>query len=181
MVFELKNLEVIQTRNKWGQECIPGSPDIDQTWYGEYFKRLTCKPPYLNGIEDLPPCETQNELNQVHREYFEYRLTSKASEVPPCRSLEKLEFSYFEYDIEEGKDPNVTISILFIDDRYREMLNIRAFDVHSLLGNIGGYVGIFIGCALLNLPDAIMKLIKIHRCVTCSKIQKLEEQMEQVL
>ena len=136
---------------------------------------------WINSIQDLTPCETQNELNQVHREYFEYRLTSKASEVPPCRSLDKLEFSYFEYDIEEGKDPNVTISILFIDDRYREMLNIRAFDVHSLLGNIGGYVGIFIGCALLNLPDAIMKLIKIHRCVTCSKIHKLEEQMEQVL
>ena len=207
MVFELKNIEIIQNRNKWRQECVPGSPDIDQMWYRKYFKHLTCKPPYFNGIEDLQPCETQNELSQVHREYFQYRLTSKASEVPPCRSLEKLEFNFYEYDVEDGNDPNITISILFVDESYREMLNIRAFDLHSLLGNIGGYVGIFIGYALLNLPDAIMNmkqkvsrkgesnenekrsdgdkfiddaLVMNNGCDNSSKIKKLEEQMEQV-
>ena len=87
------------------------------------------------------------------------------------------------------------------------MLNIRAFDLHSLLGNIGGYVGIFIGYALLNLPDAIMNmkhkvsrkgkhhedekrsdgdkfiddvLVMSNGCDNSSKIKKLEEQMEQV-
>ena len=205
MVFELKNIEIVQNRNKWRQKCLTGLPDIDQMWYTKYFKQLNCKPPYFNGIGNLSPCETQNDLNQIHKDYFQYRLSSKSSEIPPCRSLEKLEFGYYEYDVEEDKEPNITISIIFVDQNYREMLNIRAFDLHSLLGNIGGYVGIFIGYALLNLPDAILRMKKkignkrtnkgdehksrdeekfiedVNVCSNSARINRLEEQMKHVL
>ena len=43
---------------------------------------------------------------------------------------------------------------------YREIREVKAFGLLSMFGNIGGYIGIFIGYALLNLPDVIEKIIE---------------------
>ena len=91
---------------------------------------------------------------------IEHRILGENLDQPPCRSLEKLEFSYFEYDVKESEPPYFTVSIIYVDAKYREILRVRAFDVQSMLGNIGGYIGIFIGYALLNIPDALMRLVR---------------------
>ena len=36
---------------------------------------------------------------------------------------------------------------------FRVTKQVRAYDVDSLVGNVGGYIGMFLGYALLNLPE----------------------------
>ena len=40
---------------------------------------------------------------------------------------------------------------------------IRGYDFNSLIGNIGGYVGMFLGYALLNFPNAIVVFVEAAR------------------
>ena len=42
--------------------------------------------------------------------------------------------------------------------RFREIKQIRAYDIESLVGHIGGYMGLFLGYALLNFPNAFHAL-----------------------
>ena len=189
MWFQLKNMEVVENRNKLRQSCVPGLPNIDFIVNSRHvFRNSTCKPYYLNTfLSNLTFCKTKEKLKKLHKQAIEARFSGKCREMQPCRTLEQLEFDYAELDNVEGdvKDPFITISIIFLDTKYREILNIRAFDANSLFGNIGGYVGIFIGYALLHIPDAIINFINKmkNKDKNCNKISgpKEEHCMEDVL
>jgi len=162
MLLDLKNMEVVENRNKWRQPCVPGLPNLDFNITSKnIFRNATCKPHYLNALlSNLTFCTTKEEMKKFHNRIIEARFSRKGRENQPCRNLEQLEIKYTEIDNEEDtKDEYITLSIIFEDTKYREILNIRAFDANSLFGNIGGYVGIFIGYALLHIPDAITNWI----------------------
>ena len=42
--------------------------------------------------------------------------------------------------------------------RYLEIKQIRAYSFSSLVGNVGGYMGLFLGYAILNFPSLLLKL-----------------------
>ena len=35
---------------------------------------------------------------------------------------------------------------------YQEIIHVRAFDTQSFIGNVGGYIGMFLGASLWQLP-----------------------------
>ena len=39
-------------------------------------------------------------------------------------------------------------------------LYFRAMDVNGLIGYIGGYIGLFVGYSILQMPDTVLMLIK---------------------
>ena len=43
----------------------------------------------------------------------------------------------------------------FQGDTYMEITQTRAYDGQSLVGNAGGYIGLFLGVALIQLPTSI--------------------------
>ena len=47
------------------------------------------------------------------------------------------------------------IDIIFKSVQYKEIKHIQAFNPESLVGNVGGYIGLFIGCAIWDAPDFI--------------------------
>ena len=47
----------------------------------------------------------------------------------------------------------VNIKIEYIADGYKETINHRSFTVLSLLSQIGGFIGMFLGYSLLHLPQ----------------------------
>ena len=127
-------------------------------------KRLPCRPPYFNLGENLLPCTSQEELKQCHSIILSQQGLGNNMEHPPCRSLEKVDFDYFELDVPDRHPPSITISVVFVDETYREIARVKAFDMNALVGNIGGYVGIFVGYSLImHFPDAIMKILRTVR------------------
>ena len=47
-----------------------------------------------------------------------------------------------------------------IEDDFEEIENIRDLPLDSLYGNIGGYIGIFLGYSLIQMADALSLLTK---------------------
>ena len=56
------------------------------------------------------------------------------------------------------------LKISHINEEYKETLNIRGFDEETLLSTVGGYIGIFLGYSLLQLP-AILSDIFSRKCI----------------
>ena len=46
-----------------------------------------------------------------------------------------------------------TIDIVFKNPTYEEILHVQAFNIESWIGNVGGYVGLFLGVACWQIPD----------------------------
>ena len=52
------------------------------------------------------------------------------------------------------------VRILLTQPDYKETEQIRAYDFIDLMGNIGGYIGMFLGYALLNMADTLIRITK---------------------
>ena len=84
----------------------------------------------------------------------------------PCRKIEKVLFSFNEYynniDKEDlGVDENTEVlefSFLFQGSTFTEIEQTRSYSLQSLVGNAGGYVGLFLGAAVSQLPTALLRL-----------------------
>ena len=69
--------------------------------------------------------------------------------TPPCREVtsiaRSMETDTYEVNITER---HTFLHTQFKNSAYREVSNIRALDMESLFGLIGGYIGLFIGFSL---------------------------------
>ena len=65
-------------------------------------------------------------------------------------------YIWFENKIDDVKLDDVFEVLLdFQGSTYMEITQIRAYDGQSLVGNAGGYIGLFLGVALVQLPTLI--------------------------
>ena len=46
-----------------------------------------------------------------------------------------------------------SIDIYFKNSYYKEIKHVQSFNLENFVGNVGGYVGLFIGCAIWEAPD----------------------------
>jgi len=72
------------------------------------------------------------------------------------------EYQYFDYEADawtSATNQNEThffkVSVEFDDSTFMEIQHVRAFNFESLIGNSGGYLGLFTGYALVQIPSLI--------------------------
>ena len=47
----------------------------------------------------------------------------------------------------------------FQDDTYMEIQQLRRYGIQDIVGDIGGYLGLFLGFSLIQIPQLIFKII----------------------
>ena len=52
----------------------------------------------------------------------------------------------------------LVLDFVYMDDFYQEIVNVRDFGFESFWSGVGGFVGIFLGYSLLQIPDLLQKL-----------------------
>ena len=62
--------------------------------------------------------------------------------------------------IEGVCDGVIDVKINFEAQLFREITEVPAYTIHTLIGNVGGYIGLFLGFSLKEMPRAILSLIK---------------------
>ena len=163
MVFLLQNIEVIRHRDKRRRPCKHFPYDETENVMKQIINETGCIPPYLPIRDNLSICQTQDEMKRSYNSLIRKgnNIENKANkDDAPCRRMGRIDYDYWEHGpYEEVKTtPYFNITFMFIDQTYREIREVQAFGLLSMFGNIGGYIGIFIGYALLNLPDLVEKI-----------------------
>ena len=77
-----------------------------------------------------------------------------ASYEQPCDYM-KVSVNVYqqEYAVDE-----VAIELVYMDENYQEFVNVRDFGFETFWSGVGGFVGIFLGYSLLQVPELLDKL-----------------------
>ena len=63
----------------------------------------------------------------------------------------------------ENKLDKPCMKILYTEEFYQEIENVRSFNFESFLAGVGGFVGMFLGYSVLQLPEMAKNLPKLLR------------------
>ena len=158
MVFERSKMEVLQRRNKRNEPCIEDWKNHDDYVIQEIIARAGCRPPYWKS-KGVRLCSSKEEMKKVlppltKHDYLDY--------TPPCRSVTNLPFSFQEIDENLSRDPAYfRISMTSADTTFKNIEHLVEYTGQNLVGNIGGYLGLILGYALVHLPMSLYRILKV--------------------
>ena len=156
--YDVGGMEVIRYRNKRAQRCKEGFPDYDDDTFQEILTTVGCRPPYTKSKPNLTMCTNSEQLKKIVNLQMQLWAGDDFRHLP-CNGVEKLITGITESDEEETKDPYFTIALKIKDLTYKEIQMKKAYAISTLVGNIGGFIGLFLGYALLMFPDLVKATI----------------------
>ena len=157
MEFYIQNMVVLKKRNKWQEKCKTDSKQDDENKLKHIVQSIGCKPAYFSLNTTFPNCMNDGKEVNVSLPNIEYY-------DKPCRQVEKILYFYDEYAEPVSKssvtrnETSYEILLNFQGTTYMEIEQSRAYDFNNLIGNGGGYVGVFLGVAIIQLPTFLFKI-----------------------
>ena len=150
VVLEIKGVEILKRRNKRRDRCTNDGASYDNLVLEEHIKTYGCKAPYQKTLETFPICSTRNEIK---RSLFEKANVKSNYYHVPCKGISKVDVEHTEVEADDGYMANMVnddgelyfgLSIGF-PKQIKLITQSQAVDINSFIGNIGGYIGLFLG------------------------------------
>ena len=109
----------------------------------------------------------------MHLWYDDWWAPKKGDYPLPCHSIESLTYDYTETKgISHHKPSRFMVLVHFPNLKYRQIAHVQEYDIESLVGNIGGYIGLFLGYSLMNCPTIVVTWFKIIRNKLVPSVKK---------
>ena len=106
-----------------------------------------CRAPYVaktSNLDTLPICVGKAAIQKAMIGNRNYQLENI---VPPCEALVSVDYDYSESEF--SKENHIASSTIGIWLRFPERLKVithrKEISFHALVGNCGGYIGLFLG------------------------------------
>ena len=165
MEFKIKKMEAIKRRDRFNAPCY-GLEDYDDFVISGIMKRVGCRVPFTALNEELPICSTQEDMKNISDRVIEYYYGS-VQDILPCNEIQQIQFDFVEVDYSRifdfGNNYDFSfgwfmIRLEFQSLTYKEITCVQKYCIESLVGNAGGYVGLFVGYTLRELPFIIVSI-----------------------
>ena len=139
LLLAMNHVEILKRRNKRTCPCHPDNVNFDLTLIDQHIEKVGCKAPYHYGRNDLKVCESKEKL----KEFYDDPMTDLKLQVA-CTSAETI---ILELQEQKGNINGTDLLNIWIyyPDRFKEIKMVQAVDIHSAIGNSGGYIGLFLG------------------------------------
>ena len=159
MRFQIQKMEVMKNRNTMINRCHAKWMEQDTRIMFEKLGEVGCRPPWWKYNEDFPVCRSKDTVKMFQK----LNLTNY---TPACQSIQKILYTYQEFEGVEDwtqewlDEANSIFEVLleFQDGTYIEIQRIRAYSIQDLVGDMGGYLGLFLGFAFLQIPELSLKI-----------------------
>ena len=169
MYFRIQGVEVLKRRNKYGSECYDWK-NYDSIAMEDVLSDVGCRPFKLKSFNAYPPCDTKEKMARIHEQLVRM-LSNEPNLAPPCIEIQKLQITQKEEEANaireqeyvglnaslENVDGWFRVSIVFPDNTFKEIRQSRAISPQALIGNTGGYVGLFLGYTVVELSVLLVK------------------------
>ena len=138
----MEDVELLRSRNSQQRACTRHNNRLcyDTMILQEHMIQNGCIPPYLKQHEEFPTCKTQKELKDA---IYDFNKIRKKYIPIACERISRI-YYIREWSNHDHGDSTWVFSMLY-PDYIRVITQSKEVDVHSLIGNIGGYVGLFLG------------------------------------
>ena len=191
--IDVSEVTLLRSRHDAKDKCNPGLKDEDNSILESltHDERLQCRPLYwkgLNTTSSLEECRGLSQykyLSEITLNFTNYEKIRERLE-PPCddmiivtniqsrkgRVLQKKNFNNDDYYEEDEIGLYLDVHFSNINDRYQVTENSRAFTGKSCWAGVGGFVGIFVGASLMQLPELLHELYSFIKIRIFGFIQK---------
>ena len=182
LLYDLKlrisSVDVLRKRPDAVPSCNPELHDEDSAWINNVTNVLGCVPPFLkrfvrhsllsSGNKIGLSC-TKNQYREFKEEFYPRQNFQRWAKLysQPCTQMTSTTIGSHSLIVqgtkctgENGaKMRRVDLTVKYESLGFREVRNYRAFGLLSLWSQIGGFVGIFLGYSLLQVPELITNSI----------------------
>ena len=151
-IFKISQVSILRKRTDSNIPCNDTLYDDDLQLRNEITKIAGCIPIYWNAImpEDtnFNICKTAEDMQKINLILKNFT-SIRALYQPPCNEM-KLAFTNEEQNYFGAN--YLTITIRYMDKTYQEIVNERDFGFESFWSAVGGFIGIFVGASLSQVP-----------------------------
>ena len=151
--INVENMRVINYRNKPDNPCHADWLNDDQKIYEQMYQEIGCHAPYLDGEDNK--CIGQIKMINWSDTLTRFHHTPSSMDIFPCRVIRNLRYSP-KIDVREGYQKDLISVAVRYPEYYMEIEHIKEYTLEGLVGNAGGYLGLFLGYALLELPQFVI-------------------------
>ena len=136
--LKITTIEILRHRNKYLNPCFENWTHYDQLVFERHAKRFECSVPYHRS--DKPLCTDKKEIKES-----KYELTQMKNNYHPrpCQELSNVVFT--STSVRNPSDAQLPRLYVSFPDRIKSITQFKSVGVHDLIGNIGGYIGLFLG------------------------------------
>ena len=157
--FYLKEMEVLKKRQKSDEKCLEHNQiEIDDWLMYHIMDEIKCRPPYwsdkLISNASFPVCNTKEQLYKAVQSFFNFFYGNKESNSP-CHEIMNLGIDYEEPEDRTVLNDTTRISLYYRSNTFKEIKQMRAYTGTMLLGNVGGFFGVLLGYAFVQIPGFI--------------------------
>ena len=133
--------EVLKGRNSKNRACSENADSYDSKVLSQYLSEKECKDPYIKTDTKYPLCQQSNNTTEQH---FEYQTRVKLNIPPACHKISNMRITQ-EFGTKSDQPSKIwSVDIQFLNE-VRVITQSKEVDFHTLVGNIGGYLGLFLG------------------------------------
>ena len=155
--INIRHIEILTRRSKHREKCLKDGRNYDNLLLHEYAKSIGCRAPYQPTFDELPECSNKEDMR---KSVYELNAAKSEQYPAPCEIISNVNFDFNKNDVVEGQVNEHTkeSSFLFSVGFPRQMKFItqrKAVDINTFVGNIGGYIGLFVGVYWFTTTNSI--------------------------
>lgn len=167
-----QGIEVLERRSKLDNPCKELWWNDDSEITQNLIKKVGCRHKHLSPSFHNSTCKSKEQFMSLNLPDVTIVDAGFLKDyIPPCREIQTvLSSNTVEIDTsiknQTKNGPFTNLKIQLKSNVYKMIKNVRAFNEESLVGNLGGYVGLFLGVAIWQAPtfaeDFIKKMRKMN-------------------
>ena len=155
IAIRLQQVTRLHKRSDAIEKCNASIKDEDFQFLYYVITQVGCIPPFwkfvMRNRTGLPFCTKQNQFRSIYDNIIDRNRVSK-SYLPGCKQTTILALA----ESTAIKPENFMIIRFFYQPKsFTEIFNTEAVGFESFWGGVGGFVGIFLGFSLMQIPDLI--------------------------
>ena len=160
--FKISQVKQLRKRSDSSNPCNKDIVNYDKYYQEELIKELGCKPPYLSesltNVAEYEICTKAIDLQEAYLK-IAYPQTSLEQRQFPCYEMNLLSIdSINNAPYPEPKD--VSMAFIYTEKTYEEIKYSRMMDIDGWISNVGGFIGIFLGYSLLQIPEFLVYVLR---------------------
>ena len=156
-VLKIMIEEVTVLRKREGSN-IPCNNNLnkfdDVNFMDTIMQRVGCVPIYwkrFTRLSNLGECETPNKLEEIYQHIQNYE-DDLFSYHGPCIDM-VVEARFDKEEENQWEEPQ--IKVVYTKATYQNIENTQSFGFESFLSGVGGFIGIFLGYSILQVPELL--------------------------
>ena len=174
---------ILRKRHDSNKPCNNEIENQDQNYLLGVSKSIGCIPPYWKNVIVNPPemmeCSTQKQLKEAYHFTQNLRQILPSYGTPCLDIFDSVSYNWIKATLNnDNKLSNITMT--YKQKYYEEIKYGKDFTLESFISNVGGFIGMFLGYSLMQLPDFLLGFVGTFelmkkRLSTGNNVQDIEK------